>query len=54
MCDNGTHSAKIDDILKATGFSKQELWQLLCKAASFKWRIGENVNGKKLLIIIIN
>lgn len=51
MCDNGTHSAKIEDILEATGMSKIELWQLL-QNASFKWRIGENVNGNKLLVIV--
>lgn len=51
ICDNGTHSAKIQDILSATGLSKVELWQLLCKA-SFKWRIGENINGIKLLIVL--
>ena len=51
MCCNGTHSAKIQDILLATGLSKAELWQLLQKA-SFKWRIGENINGNKLLIVL--
>ena len=50
MCHNGTHSAKIKDILIATGLSKLELWKQL-QQAQFKWRISENLNGIKLLVI---
>lgn len=50
ICHNGTHSAKIKDILIATGLSKLELWKQL-QQAQFKWRISENLNGIKLLVI---
>ena len=50
-CHNGTHSAKIADLLKSTGATRQELWEAI-KALPVPWRIGENINGAKLLIIV--
>lgn len=52
MCNNGTKSAKINDILFATELSKVELYNLLLQTKKFKWRIGENINGIKLLISV--
>ena len=50
MCNNGTHSCKLHDVMKTVGCDKKQITDAL-QNAPFNSRLSRNINDITLIVI---